>query len=173
MIFIELIVTKQNVNWRKILWMKILHVVDKKDFFCSKNRPIFLGFNNDFIKFLRFVTNTGLMFIVNIKKTYQICFLSRLGMWIFCCCMYSSLDKKSQIVGWLVTHGGKWCVYAKRMFCQHFRIVEKKLAEGSAYLVYNRIYNGKNLKKPKILILGTKTHLYELICHPHIEEDQT
>ena len=59
------------------------------------------------------------------------------------------------------------------MFCQNFRIVEKKLAEGSAYLVYNGIYNSKNLKKPKILILGTKIHLYELICHPHIEEDQT
>ena len=81
---------------------------------------------------------------------------------------FTSLDKKSQIVFWLVTHGGKWCVYTKRMFCQNFRIVEKKLAEGSAYLVYNEIYNGKNLKKPKILILGTKTHLYELRCHPHI-----
>ena len=22
-------------------------------------------------------------------------------------------------------------------------------------------------------MFGTKTHLYELICHPHIEEDQT
>ena len=59
------------------------------------------------------------------------------------------------------------------MFCQNFRIFEKKLAEGSAYLVYNGIYNGKNLQKPKILIFGTKTHLYELICHPHIEGDQT
>ena len=59
------------------------------------------------------------------------------------------------------------------MFCQNFRIVDKKLAEGSAYLVYNGICNGKNLPKPKIFILGTKTHLYELICHPHIEEDQT
>ena len=59
------------------------------------------------------------------------------------------------------------------MFFQNFRIFEKKLADGSADLVYNGIYNGKNLKKPKILILGTKTHLYELICHPHIEEDQT
>ena len=59
------------------------------------------------------------------------------------------------------------------MFCQNFRIVEKKLARGSAYLVYNGIYNGKNLQKSKILILGTKTHLYKLICHPQIEEDQT
>ena len=59
------------------------------------------------------------------------------------------------------------------MFCQNFIIVEKKLAEGSTYLVYNGIYNGKNLQKPKIFILGTKTHLYELICHPCIEEDQT
>ena len=68
------------------------------------------------------------------------------------------------------------------MFCQNFRNFEKKLAEGSAYLVYNGIYNGKNLKKPKILRetlpsqtsdMGTKTHLYELRCHPHIEEDQT
>ena len=31
----------------------------------------------------------------------------------------------------------------------------------------------KNLQKPKIFILGTKTHLYELIFHSHIEEDQT
>ena len=59
------------------------------------------------------------------------------------------------------------------MFCQNCRIFEKKLAEGSAYLVYNGIYNGKNLKKPKIFILGTKIDLYELICHPHIDEDQT
>ena len=59
------------------------------------------------------------------------------------------------------------------MFFPNFRIFEKKLAEGSAYLVYNGIFNGKNLKKPKIFILGTKIHLYELICHQHIEEDQT
>ena len=59
------------------------------------------------------------------------------------------------------------------MFWQNFRIVEKKLAEGSAFLVYNGIYNCKNLQKPKIFILGTKTHLYEFICHPHIDEDQT
>ena len=58
-------------------------------------------------------------------------------------------------------------------FFQNFRIFEKKLAKGSAYLVYNGIYNSKKLKKPKILILGTKTHLYELICHPLVEEDQT
>ena len=64
-------------------------------------------------------------------------------------------------------------MYTKRMFFQNFRVFEKKLAEGSAYLAYNGIYNGKNLQKPKILILGTKTYLYELICHPHIEEDQT
>ena len=87
--------------------------------------------------------------------------------------MDSSLDKKSQIVGWLVTHCGKWCVYTRKMLCQNFRIVENKLGEGSAYLVYNGIYNGKNLQKPKIFILGTKTYLYELICQPHIEEDQT
>ena len=87
--------------------------------------------------------------------------------------LLGSLDKKSQIVGWLVTHGGKWCVYTKRMFCQNFRFFEKKLAEGSAYLVYNEIYNGKNLQKSKILILGKNAHLYELIRHPHIEEDQT
>ena len=59
------------------------------------------------------------------------------------------------------------------MFCQNFRIFGKKLAEGSAFLVYNGIYNGKNLQKPKIFILATKTHFYELVCHPHIEEDQT
>ena len=63
--------------------------------------------------------------------------------------MVISLDKKSQIVGWWVTHGGKWCVYTKRMFYQNFRIFENILAEGSAYLVYNGIYNGKNLKNLK------------------------
>ena len=47
------------------------------------------------------------------------------------------------------------------------------MAEGSIYLVYNGIYNGKNILKPKIFILGTKTRLYELICHPHLEQDQT
>ena len=52
------------------------------------------------------------------------------------------------------------------MLCQKFRIFEKKLAEGSAFLVYNGIYNGKNH-------FGTKTRLYQLICHPRIEEDQT
>ena len=55
----------------------------------------------------------------------------------------------------------------------NFRIVEKKLAEGSAYLVSNGIYYGKNLSKPKIFILATKTNLYELICHLHIEKDKT
>ena len=59
------------------------------------------------------------------------------------------------------------------MFCQNFRIFEKKLVEGSACLVYNGIYNGKNLKKPTTLSLGTKTFLYELLRPPHIEEDQT
>ena len=42
------------------------------------------------------------------------------------------------------------------------------MAEGSLYLVYSEIYNVKNLKKPTIFILGTKTHLYELICHWNI-----
>jgi hypothetical protein len=51
----------------------------------------------------------------------------------------------------------------KRMFSQNFRIVEKKLAGGSTYLVYNGIYMGKNLQKPKIFILGTGTQVYELI----------
>ena len=41
------------------------------------------------------------------------------------------------------------------------------------YSVYNRIYNGKNLQKPKIFIFDSKIHLYELICHPYTEEDQT
>ena len=49
----------------------------------------------------------------------------------------------------------------------------KKLAEGITCLVYNGIYNGKNLQKPEFFSLGTKTHLYELICHPHTDEDQT
>ena len=59
------------------------------------------------------------------------------------------------------------------MFCQNFRIFKKKFAEGSAYLVYNGIYNGKNLQEHKFFSLGNKTHLYDLIFHPHIEEDQT
>ena len=48
-----------------------------------------------------------------------------------------------------------------------------KLAEGIAFLVYNGIYNGKNVQKPKIFIFGTKTCFYERIFHPYIEEDQT
>ena len=76
-------------------------------------------------------------------------------------------------MGWLATHGGKCCVYTKRMFCQNLRIFENKLAEGSPYVIYNGIYNGKNLHKPTIFILSTKTCLYELVCHLHIEEDQT
>ena len=31
----------------------------------------------------------------------------------------------------------------------------------------------ENLQEPKFFSLGTTTHLYELICHPQIEEDQT
>ena len=49
----------------------------------------------------------------------------------------------------------------------------KKIGRGQRVLVYNGIYNCKNLQKHKIYIFGTKTHLYELICHPHIEKDQT
>ena len=60
-----------------------------------------------------------------------------------------------------------------KRFWQNFWIFEKKLAKRSAYLVYNGIFNRKNLKKSKMFMLGTKTHLYELICHPHITEDQT
>ena len=45
--------------------------------------------------------------------------------------------------------------------------------KGSAFLVYNGIYHGKNLQKPKIFIFGTKPCLYVLICHQNIEEDQT
>ena len=59
------------------------------------------------------------------------------------------------------------------MFCQNSRIVDMKLPEGSAYSFYNEIYNGKNLQRLKIFISGTKTHLYELICHPQIAEDKT
>ena len=59
------------------------------------------------------------------------------------------------------------------MFWQNFWIVENKLAEGSVFLIYIGIYNGKNLLKPKIFIFGTKISLYELKCHPQIEEDQT
>ena len=36
-------------------------------------------------------------------------------------------------------------------------IYEKKLAEGSAFLVYNWICNGQNLQKPKIFSLDAKT----------------
>ena len=82
-----------------------------------------------------------------------------------------SLDKKSQIVCWWVTHGDEWCFYTKIMFCRNFRIFEKKLAEGSVHLVYNGIY--KNIQKPKIFISGIKVYLYELICHSHIDQEQT
>ena len=51
--------------------------------------------------------------------------------------------------------------------------LKKKLGEGNTCFFYNGICNGKNLQQSKIFILGTKTHLYELICLPHIEEDQT
>ena len=44
---------------------------------------------------------------------------------------------------------------------------------GQDFKDYNGIYNSKHLQKPKFLILCTKTHSYELIFHPHIEEDQT
>ena len=54
------------------------------------------------------------------------------------------------------TKNPKLCSYTKRMCWQSFRIFEKKLAEGSKYLFYNGIYNGKNLQKLKIFILGTK-----------------
>ena len=64
------------------------------------------------------------------------------------------------------------CLYQENILPK-FQNFLKKLVEGSMYLVYNSIYNGKNLQKPNIFILGTKTHLYELICHPHIEGDQT
>ena len=40
------------------------------------------------------------------------------------------------------------------------------------FLVYNGIFNGKNFQKHKSFILDSKTCIYELICHPHIEEDQ-
>ena len=33
------------------------------------------------------------------------------------------------------------------MLFKYFRVYKKKLAEGSAYLVYNGTYNGENLKK--------------------------
>ena len=80
----------------------------------------------------------------------------------------SRVGKKSQILGWLVTHGSKWCVYTKRMFCENFRIVEKKFAKCSTYLVYNWIYNSKNLQKIKTSFWALKliymssyvTHIY-------------
>ena len=43
----------------------------------------------------------------------------------------------------------------------------------TTFLYYNGNYNRKNLWKPKNFICGTKTHSYELIFHPHIEESQT
>ena len=64
-------------------------------------------------------------------------------------------------------------IIPRERFTKIPEFLKKKLAEGSKYLVYNEIYNGKNLQKPKIFILGTNNYLYELICHQHIEEDQT
>ena len=61
----------------------------------------------------------------------------------------------------------------RECFAKISEFLKKKLAEGSVYLVYNGIYNDNNLQKTKIFILDTKTHLYELICHPHIDADQT
>ena len=43
----------------------------------------------------------------------------------------------------------------------------------NAFLYYNGNYNRKNLWKPNFYIWGTKTHSYQLIFHPHIEEGQT
>ena len=51
--------------------------------------------------------------------------------------------------------------------------LERNWPRAAPFLVYNGIYNGKNLKEPKIFMFGTKTCLYELICHSHIEEDKT
>ena len=39
--------------------------------------------------------------------------------------LHTSLDKKSTICGWLITHSGKWWVYTKWMFSQNFRVFEK------------------------------------------------
>ena len=44
-------------------------------------------------------------------------------------------NSKLWVGGLLMVATGKWCVCTKRMFCQKFRIFEKKLAEGSACLV--------------------------------------
>ena len=43
------------------------------------------------------------------------------------------LPEYSQIVSWLVTHSGKFCVYTKRMIIQNFRVYEKKLARRRMY----------------------------------------
>ena len=48
-----------------------------------------------------------------------------------------------------------------------------KLAEGTTFLVYSGIYNGKNLQNLQIFFFGTKTPLYELIYHQHLEDDKT
>ena len=61
-------------------------------------------------------------------------------------------------------------IYLKPTLIQSLRILAYL---GQGLKDYNGIYNGTNLWKHKFRILGTKTQSYELIFHPHIEEDQT
>ena len=60
------------------------------------------------------------------------------------------------------------CVYVK-----FFEFIALNLGKRQHFEVDNGIYNGQNLRKPKILILGTLTYSYEPIFHQHIEEDHT
>ena len=57
------------------------------------------------------------------------------------------------------------CIHVIWTQIKHFRFCYQNLRICRHFKVYNAIYNGKNLWKPKIFILGTKTHSYELTFH--------
>ena len=65
------------------------------------------------------------------------------------------------------------CVYVKLTLWKKFEFIALNLVKRQHFEVYNGIYNGQNLWKPKFFILGTWTHSYESIFHPQIEEDHT
>ena len=64
--------------------------------------------------------------------------------------------QKSKIWGWWFTHGGKWCVYTKRMFCQNFRIFKKKLAKRQRTFSLQWDFSWQKSPKTYIFFLGTQ-----------------
>ena len=54
----------------------------------------------------------------------------------------------------------------REYFAKIPKILKKKIAEGSAYLVYNGIYDGKNLKNLKSLFWALKIiHMSSYVTH--------